>query len=47
MFGKVIDGRDVVDKIAKGATGSGGRFPADVPVERVVIKSARVVTPAN
>jgi cyclophilin family peptidyl-prolyl cis-trans isomerase len=38
---------DVVDKIAKGATGSGGRFPTDVPVERVVIKSARVVTPAN
>ena len=25
----------------KGATGAGGRFPTDVPVERVVIKSAR------
>jgi peptidyl-prolyl cis-trans isomerase A (cyclophilin A)/peptidyl-prolyl cis-trans isomerase B (cyclophilin B) len=45
VFGKVIAGMDVVDKIAKGATGSGGRFPTDVPVERVVIKSARVVTP--
>jgi cyclophilin family peptidyl-prolyl cis-trans isomerase len=45
VFGKVIAGMDVVDKIAKGATGAGGRFPTDVPVERVVIKSARVVTP--
>ena len=43
VFGKVIAGMDVVDKIAKGATGAGGRFPTDVPVERVVIKSARVV----
>jgi cyclophilin family peptidyl-prolyl cis-trans isomerase len=47
VFGKVIAGKDVVDKIAQGATGSGGRFQTDVPVERVVIKSARVVTPAN
>ena len=45
VFGKVIAGMDVVDKIAKGATGAGGRFPTDVPVERVVIKSARVITP--
>ena len=45
VFGKVIAGMDVVEKIAKGATGAGGRFPTDVPVERVVIKSARVVTP--
>jgi len=44
VFGKVIAGMDVVDKIGKGATGSGGLFPTDVPVERVVIKSARVVT---
>ena len=45
VFGKVIAGMDVVDKIAKGATGPGGKFPTDVPVERVVIKSARVITP--
>ena len=45
VFGKVIAGMDVVDKIAKGATGAGGKFPTDVPVERVVIKSARVITP--
>ena len=47
VFGKVVSGMDVVDKIAQAATGAGGRFPSDVPVERVVIKSARVVTPAS
>jgi cyclophilin family peptidyl-prolyl cis-trans isomerase len=47
VFGKVVGGMDVVTKIAKGATGSGGPFPKDVPVEKVIIKSAKVVTPAN
>ncbi len=47
VFGKVVSGMDVVTKIAKGATGAGGPFPKDVPVERVIIKSAKVVTPAN
>ena len=47
VFGKVIAGMDVVDKIAKGATGPGGPFPTDVPKEHVIIKAARVVTPAN
>ena len=47
VFGKVVGGMDVVDKIAKGATGPGGPFPTDVPAERVLIKSARVVTPAS
>ena len=47
VFAKVVGGMDVVDKIAKGATGPGGPFPTDVPAERVLIKSARVVTPAS
>jgi peptidyl-prolyl cis-trans isomerase A (cyclophilin A)/peptidyl-prolyl cis-trans isomerase B (cyclophilin B) len=45
VFGKVIDGMDIVNKIAKSATGKGGPFPQDVPVEKVIIKSARVITP--
>jgi peptidyl-prolyl cis-trans isomerase A (cyclophilin A)/peptidyl-prolyl cis-trans isomerase B (cyclophilin B) len=44
-FGKVVTGMDVVEKIAKAPTGAGGPFPTDVPVERVIVKSARVVTP--
>ena len=43
VFGKVIEGMDVVNKIAKAPTGPGGPFGKDVPAERVVIKSATVV----
>lgn len=41
VFGKVIEGMDVVDKIATVKTGNRGVYN-DVPVEDVVIKSARV-----
>ncbi len=43
VFGKVVSGMDVVDKIAKTPTGSGGPFPKDVPVERVIITKAVIV----
>jgi cyclophilin family peptidyl-prolyl cis-trans isomerase len=43
VFGKVVSGMDIVNKIAKTPTGAGGPFPTDVPVERVLIKSATVV----
>jgi cyclophilin family peptidyl-prolyl cis-trans isomerase len=43
VFGKVVDGMDVVNKIAAAPTGAGGPFARDVPAERVVIKSATVV----
>jgi peptidyl-prolyl cis-trans isomerase B (cyclophilin B) len=43
VFGKVVEGMDVVNKIAQAPTGSGGPFPRDVPVDRVLIKSATVV----
>ena len=42
VFGKVIDGMDVVDKIGKVPTGASGPFPKDVPLDQVVIES---VTP--
>lgn len=42
VFGKVVEGQDVVDKIRKVTTGTRG-FHRDVPVEDVVIKSAEVV----
>ena len=43
MFGKVVSGMDVVEKMAKAPTGAGGPFPKDVPVEKILIKSAKVV----
>jgi peptidyl-prolyl cis-trans isomerase A (cyclophilin A)/peptidyl-prolyl cis-trans isomerase B (cyclophilin B) len=43
VFGKVVSGMDVVDKIAKAPTGAGGPFPKDVPTEKVVINKAVVI----
>jgi peptidyl-prolyl cis-trans isomerase A (cyclophilin A) len=42
VFGKVIEGMDVVDKIAAVPTGNRGEF-SDVPVKEVVIKSIKVI----
>jgi peptidyl-prolyl cis-trans isomerase B (cyclophilin B) len=42
VFGKVVEGLDVVDKIKKVKTGSKG-FHQDVPVDDVVIEKAVVV----
>ncbi len=39
MFGKVVDGMDVVDAIAKEKTGARGPFRSDVPQETVEIIS--------
>jgi len=43
VFGKVVEGIDVVDAIAAVKTTRKGRY-SDVPVEPVVIKSAKVVS---
>lgn len=43
VFGKVTQGMDVVDAIAAVKTGNKGMHQ-DVPIEPIVIKSARVVT---
>jgi len=45
VFGKVVSGMDVVNKIAKMPTGPGGPFPRDVPQESVIIESIAVVGP--
>jgi peptidyl-prolyl cis-trans isomerase B (cyclophilin B) len=42
VFGKVVDGKDVVDQIKKVATGTRGMH-ADVPATDVVITKAEVV----
>jgi peptidyl-prolyl cis-trans isomerase A (cyclophilin A) len=43
VFGKIVSGMDVVEKIKAAPTGSGGPFPTDVPQTPVVIKSATLV----
>jgi peptidyl-prolyl cis-trans isomerase B (cyclophilin B) len=46
VFGKVVQGMDIVDKIRKIPTGPGGPFPKDVPQAPVVIESATVMQAA-
>ena len=38
VFGNVIKGMNIVDKISKKPTGSKGRFAQDVPIENITIK---------
>lgn len=43
VFGKVVKGMDVVEKIAQLPTGAGGPFPHDVPQQQVVIEGVKLV----
>ncbi|HEY0885509.1 MAG TPA: peptidylprolyl isomerase [Ramlibacter sp.] len=43
VFGKVVSGMDVIDRIKSTPTGPGGPFPSDVPTTPVVIESATLV----
>lgn len=43
VFGKVIEGMDVVDKIRNTRTGPGGPFRSDVPVKTVTINKASII----
>jgi peptidyl-prolyl cis-trans isomerase B (cyclophilin B) len=46
VFGKVVEGMDVVDNIRRLPTGSGGPFRKDVPKTPVIIEQAVVVSAA-
>jgi peptidyl-prolyl cis-trans isomerase A (cyclophilin A) len=43
VFGRVVDGMDVIDRIASVATGSRATFEEDTPLQPVVITTARIV----
>jgi len=47
VFGKVIEGMEVVDKIKAIPTGSGGPFPQDAPTTPVIIERCTVVGAAE
>jgi cyclophilin family peptidyl-prolyl cis-trans isomerase len=43
VFGKVVEGMEVVDKIIAIPTGGQGPLPRDVPLEPVLIESAEII----
>ena len=43
VFGKIVKGFEVVQKIASTQTGAGGHFSADVPVEPIVIEKVALL----
>ncbi len=45
VFGRVVAGMDVVNKIKALPTGRGGPFPSDVPQTAVLLQSATLITP--
>ena len=47
VFGRVVEGQDVVDEISRVSTGPGGPFSRDAPREPVIINEALLLTPEN
>ena len=43
VFGKVVSGMEVVERMKAVPTGSGGPFPTDVPRTPVIIQSATLL----
>lgn len=44
VFGKVTNGMDVINKIGKTPTGSGGPFPRDVPKSTIIIETIELIS---
>jgi len=45
VFGRVVEGQEIVDKISQMPTGPGGPFSRDAPREPIVIKEAELMVP--
>jgi peptidyl-prolyl cis-trans isomerase A (cyclophilin A)/peptidyl-prolyl cis-trans isomerase B (cyclophilin B) len=47
VFGKVIDGLDVLDKMSDQPTGAEGKFKADAPLTHIVIEKIELLGPGG
>jgi cyclophilin family peptidyl-prolyl cis-trans isomerase len=47
VFGRVVQGMDVIDRIGETPTGAAGPFKQDAPLKPVIIESATIVAPAG
>ena len=45
VFGRVVQGMDVIDKIGETPTGAVGQFKQDAPLKPVIIESVTIVAP--
>ncbi|MFZ1097952.1 MAG: peptidylprolyl isomerase [Steroidobacteraceae bacterium] len=45
VFGRVVEGMDVIDRIAEASTGAAGPFKQDAPLKPVIIESMTIVAP--
>jgi cyclophilin family peptidyl-prolyl cis-trans isomerase len=43
VFGRVVEGMEVVDRISVSPTGAGGPFKQDAPLQQVVIQKAEII----
>lgn len=46
VFGRVVQGMDVIDRIGETPTGAVGQFKQDAPLKSVIIQSMTVIAPA-
>ena len=46
VFGRVVSGMDVLDKIGETPTGTVGQFKQDAPLKPVIIQSVTIIAPA-
>jgi cyclophilin family peptidyl-prolyl cis-trans isomerase len=45
VFGKVVQGMDVIDRIGEAPTGAVGEFTRDAPLKPVIIEKMEIITP--
>ena len=47
VFGRVVQGMDVIDRIGETATGASGPWKADAPLKPVIIQKMEIISPAG
>ena len=47
VFGRVVQGMDVIDRIGETATGARGPWKTDAPLKSVIIEKVEVISPAT
>ncbi|HTD12344.1 MAG TPA: peptidylprolyl isomerase [Steroidobacteraceae bacterium] len=45
VFGRIVQGMDVIDRIGETPTGASGQFTKDAPLKPVIIEKMEIVTP--